>query len=167
MHGREIFTIYDGLNSNWLAGNIVRTVDWPLTDGVKRASAYYRIDRLYSRDAQPVMLDEAYLADDVKRELGLRRLRRSTILRLLDEESRLHCVDQRIRFGVADQALAQRLKIELNASLAIMELWVADQSNTIIYFARAHYRGDIIRIREAIAPPKSRVERKGVWTGAR
>jgi DNA-binding GntR family transcriptional regulator len=154
--GGPLLRAYDGLDAEWLSAGAAGVPDVSVPNGASWATKYYCMQRLYRRDTLPVVLEQSHLAEDAQSIIGLLKLKQRPTLSLLHDKSLIHSIEQRIHFGVADQDIARRMGLDLNAPLAIMDLWAFNSSRTVTYFSTAYYSGAVVRVGETITPTRKK-----------
>jgi len=149
----EALKTYHGLASSTLEAKDVVAVPEPFHNpGVQAPGGYRFMRRLYRRGHDPILLEDGYLDQKLRRKIGEQKLERVPTLVLLDTLAgfAIERADETIRFGIADAEIAGMLGIALNASVAIIHQSVYGPHAALYYEARAYLRGDVARISEPI-----------------
>jgi GntR family transcriptional regulator len=149
----EALQAYDGLTHTVLEAKDVAVVAEPFHDPGAPATGGYRfMRRLYRRGRDPLVVEDSYLDQRLRKKMGDRKLDSSPALVLLDTVAgfAIERADETVRFGIADAEIAGMLHIALNAPVAIVYQSVYGPHAALYYESRAYLRGDVARVNEAI-----------------
>jgi len=148
----EAVKSFDGLGIEVIAQSDTDKVPEPFHDAGVPAAGYRYMRRLYSRAGAPIMIEDAYLDQALRRLIGDAKLKATPTLALLDKQAglRIARADETVRFGIADTEISAILGIPLNASVAIIHHSVFGEKSKLQYESCAYLRGDIALVSEPI-----------------
>ncbi len=143
---------FDGLSIEIVAQSDTDKVPEPFHDAGIPAAGYRYLRRLYRRAGVPIMIEDAYLDQALRRAIGDAKLKSTPTLALIDKQPglRIDHVDETVRFGIADTDISAILAIPLNASVAIIHHSVFGEKAKLQYESCAYLRGDIALVSEPI-----------------
>jgi GntR family transcriptional regulator len=148
----EAVRSFDGLSIDVIAQSDTDKVPEPFHGAEVPAAAYRYLRRLYSRAGAPIMVEDAYLDQALRRKIGDAKLSSMPTLALLDTQPNLKIerADETVRFGIADTEISAILGIPLNAPVAIVHHSVFGEKSRLQYESCAYLRGDIALVSEPI-----------------
>jgi GntR family transcriptional regulator len=148
----EAIRVFEGLTVELLDERDVDKIPEPFHGAGNPAAAYRFLRRLYRRAGVPIMVEDAYLDQALRRKIGDAKLAKTPTLVLLNSERsvKIEHADETVRFGIADTEISALLAVPLNASLAIIHHSVFGEKSKLHYESCAYLRGDIARISEPI-----------------
>jgi GntR family transcriptional regulator len=149
----EALKAYDGLAQTVLEAKDVAVVSEPFHEpGTPAAGGYRFMRRLYRRGRDPLVVEDSYLDQRLRRKIGDAKLESAPVLVLLDALAgfAIERADETIRFGIADAEIGGMLNVPLNAAVAIIYQSVYGPHAALYYESRAYLRGDVARVSEAI-----------------
>jgi DNA-binding GntR family transcriptional regulator len=124
----------------------------PFHGSGERVTGYRFLRRLYRRAEAPIIIEDAYLDQALRRAIGEAKLKSAPLLALIDAlpDTRIGRADETVRFGIADTEISSILEIPLNASVAIIHQSVFGEASQLLYESCAFLRGDIALMSEPI-----------------
>jgi GntR family transcriptional regulator len=148
----EAVRSFDGLSIEIITQGDTDTVPEPFHATGSFAVKYRYLRRLYRRADVPIMIEDAYLDQALRRSIGDAKLESMPTLALLDKQPRrrIERADETVRFGIADTDISAILGIPLNASVAIVHHSVFGEKSKLQYESCAYLRGDIALVSEPI-----------------
>jgi GntR family transcriptional regulator len=143
---------YDGLSFDQLAADDLEAIAEPFHSASLQAVGYRHLRRLYRRAGVPIMIEDSYLDQALRRKIGDSKLSAAPVLALLDRDDtlRIERADETVRFGIADTEISAVLRIALNAAVTIIHYSVYGENSKLQYESCAYLRGDIALISEPI-----------------
>jgi GntR family transcriptional regulator len=111
------------------------------------APAYRHMKRIHVKDDVPYCVIEIYLDQRIF-DRDPERCRGETVLPLLAAlpDVRIARAHQTLTIDSADPDIAEQLQIPINAPIAEVHRFIADDSGCVVYVADIVYRGDFIRL---------------------
>ncbi len=127
-----------------------RGVSLPALDNASGTPAvtYRHIRRRHWRDDRPYMVADIFIAEPWASNVSVEALVLRPTLRLAADLPglRIGDVEQVMTIDIADMALSDALKTQLNAPVVRVDRHVTDEAGVIVMFTRNVYRGDVVRL---------------------
>lgn len=149
---RELLANFDTLKSKLLVHRKGEQPTEPLHAYGRRELRYDFLSFLYVFDGRPVLVEEAYIGQQVTQGVTPGLLKKVPPLKLIDQSAAIEITraDETVRFGIADSQVSELLQTPLNAPIAIVYHTVTGRNGCLHYHARSFVRGDLVVISEPI-----------------
>jgi len=141
-------TVPEGLD--W---RVVRDASAAQRLGIPVGEKIFRLQAVRAHQGVPVYFLEAYVPEPVGKQLKRSDFTRAMLISLLEEKLRIPVArgQEEISAGVADRKLARALQIKPGAPLLILDLVYFAVGDLPVEYARAWYRADMFRRRNALS----------------
>lgn len=112
------------------------------------ADHYKHFFRRHWRRGVPFAVTEVFLADEVYFKLAPTDLLEKTTLKLLIDlpDVQIHSVRQTLTIETADIDVAEKLKIHINAPVAVVLRFMLDPKGRILAISEGRYPGEMVRL---------------------
>jgi GntR family transcriptional regulator len=112
------------------------------------APSYRHVRRRHSSQGVPFLVAELYIDERLSARISRKDLQTKTALRLISDIAGVKVADARqtLVISTADVEAAQRLDIQVNAPVALVDRSVVDRSKCLVLLASGTYRGDMVRM---------------------
>lgn len=141
----------DMQNAGLEASSIVKkyeTIDAPdwlsSSINVKQGNKVLQIDRLRLADGQPIAFDSTWLPIFYGQLLTDKKLKDSTIYKILEQEYDIQILRGTYRFSAetADEFLANELSVDKGSALMLIDRTTYTVKNKPVYYQKRYYRSD-------------------------